>query len=278
MPEDRPYLRPLEPSGPGASVWLALLAAVVAGGIGAFYFWQRNQSPPPAQPAPRAVAAPAPSTASAAPAIRHPLEESDAQSLPTLQDSDAAVWAAIGGLLNNSSLAGLLYSDRIVRRIVATVDNLPRKYAPARMMPVKPVPGTFKIGRSGVTRAIAPENSARYRRYVRLAQSVDARKLAVIYLRFYPLFQKAYVELGFPNGYFNDRLVEAIDDLLAAPAATAPVRLVQPKVLYLYQSEELEARSAGQKIMLRMGNENAARIKAKLREIRAEIVHRTPRG
>lgn len=27
------------------------------------------------------------------------------------------------------------------------------------------------------------------------------------YVRLYPLFQKAYVELGYPNGYFNDRLI-----------------------------------------------------------------------
>jgi hypothetical protein len=34
----------------------------------------------------------------------------------------------------------------------------------------------------------------------------------------------------------------------------------------------LEARSAGQKIMMRMGSENAAKVKAKLREIRSELV------
>jgi hypothetical protein len=39
----------------------------------------------------------------------------------------------------------------------------------------------------------------------------------------------------------------------------------------VYTDPELESRSAGQKIMMRMGSVNAARIKAKLREIRAEI-------
>ena len=32
-----------------------------------------------------------------------------------------------------------------------------------------------------------------------------------IYAQYYPLFQAAYVELGM-SGYFNDRLVEAIDN------------------------------------------------------------------
>jgi hypothetical protein len=278
VPDDRPYLRPLDPSGLGLSAWLTLLAVVVSGAFGAFYLWQKNQSPPPMRPSTPAGSAPVAPAASAPPAVRYPLQALDSQALPALDESDAAIWAALGGLFNGNSYSSLLRSDQIVRRIVATVDNLPRKYAPARMMPMKPVPGKFRVGRSGITLAVAAENSARYRRYVRLAQSIDARKLAAAYLRFYPAFQEAYVELGYPNGYFNDRLVEAIDDLLEAPQTTAPIRLVQPRILYLFQSEELEARSAGQKIMVRMGNENAAKVKAKLREIRAEIVHHVNRG
>jgi hypothetical protein len=84
--------------------------------------------------------------------------------------------------------------------------------------------------------------------------------------------QEDYRNLGYPKGYFNDRLIEAIDDMLAAPEAPATVALVQPKVLYQYADPDLEARSAGQKIMMRMGSENAAKVKAKLQEIRRELV------
>jgi len=63
----------------------------------------------------------------------------------------------------------------------------------------------------------------------------------------------------------------AIDDLLAAPEVKAPLRLIQPKVMYEYADPELEARSAGQKIMMRIGHANAALIKQKLRAIRAEL-------
>ena len=83
-------------------------------------------------------------------------------------------------------------------------------------------------------------------------EAVEAKRLVAAYVRLYPLFQTAYQELGYPNGYFNDRLVQAIDDLLAAPDIAAP-RLVQPKVLYEFADADLEERSAGQKIMLRMG-------------------------
>jgi hypothetical protein len=93
-----------------------------------------------------------------------------------------------------------------------------------------------------------------------------------MYSSFYPLFQAAYVELGYPKGYFNDRLVAVIDHLLAAPTVDGPLRLTQPHIVYKFADPQLESASAGHKIMLRMGSQNALVVKAKLREIRAELV------
>jgi hypothetical protein len=100
---------------------------------------------------------------------------------------------------------------------------------------------------------------------------LDAGAAVAVYRRFYPLFQQAYEDLGYPDRYFNDRLVQAIDDLLAAPEIDAPIPLVRPEVLYEFADPALESRSAGQKVLVRMGPANARRIKAKLREIRALV-------
>ena len=121
--------------------------------------------------------------------------------------------------------------------------------------------------------AIAPENAARYAPYVGLVEAIDAKKAVALYVHLYPLFQQAYVDLGYPNGYFNDRLVQVIDNLLATPDVQGPIRLVVPHVLYQYEDPELEGRSSGQKLLLRMGSANAGKVKAKLRELRAAIVH-----
>jgi hypothetical protein len=143
-------------------------------------------------------------------------------------------------------------------------------------MPVHPVPGTFFVtSRNGVL-AVAPTNDARYTPYVRLLDSVDTGKMVATYQRFYPLFQQAYVELGYPNGYFNDRLVEVIDVLLATPVPGGPIALEQPKVTYQFADPALESVPAGQKILLRIGPANAAKVKAKLSEIRAQIAKARP--
>jgi hypothetical protein len=57
--------------------------------------------------------------------------------------------------------------------------------------------------------------------------------------------------------------------MLAAPVPDAPVTLVQPKVFYRYADPGLEARSAGQKLMMRIGADEEGRVKARLRQIRA---------
>ena len=112
---------------------------------------------------------------------------------------------------------------------------------------------------------------------MRVLQTLDSRALARGYADSYPLFQRAYAELGFPNNRFHDRLLEAIDDLIEAPEPAGPVKLVRPKVFYQFADAELESLSAGQKIMVRMGAENAAKVKAKLREIRRELAARQVR-
>lgn len=254
--------------------WLIpLLVVLVFAGAG-YYLW-RSSRPPELPPSPPPAAqAPAPPSASA-PAIQHPIGEAGPEAkevaMPPLGQSDKALRDALAGVVPPPSLEQYFLLDGAVRRVVATVDALPRQTIPQRVLPVKPVPGGFATTGQGEELRIAPSNAARYTPLVRLMESVDTSKLVAVYVRYYPLFQQAYVELGYPSGYFNDRLIAAIDNLLSAPDAAGPVPLVQPKVLYAYADPELESLSAGQKIMLRMGSENAVRVKAKLREIRRAL-------
>ena len=72
-----------------------------------------------------------------------------------------------------------------------------------------------------------------------------------LYVRLYPLFQRAYEELGYPGQYFNDRVVEVIDSLLATPNVTEPIKVKRITVdggapsagggLYVFEDLSLEA-------------------------------------
>ncbi len=59
--------------------------------------------------------------------------------------------------------------------------------------------------------------------------------------------------------------------LLVTPKPAEPIRLVRPHVLYEFADPELEGLSSGQKLLLRMGGENAARVKQVLQNLRTLI-------
>jgi len=178
--------------------------------------------------------------------------------------------------LGTKALDDIVISKDIARHIVATIDNLPRKKLAQRLLPVRPPSGQFVASGQGELFTLSPANYARYNRYVRLMQAVDTKQLIALYVQLYPLFQQAYQDLGYPKKYFNDRVVQVIDHLLATPAVKEPIELVRPKVLYEFEDPELEDLSAGHKMMIRIGPENAAAMKATLREIRQELVREMP--
>jgi hypothetical protein len=263
--------------------WWALGAFVLAAAAGAWWWWQ-GRTPPPTPPVVRtAPAEQPPAEASQGQSAEHPIEAApaaaaaaDTAPLPALAESDSALRSAIASLVGEEALVEFFQMTGIVARIVATVDNLPRGKVPTKIRPVRGPGGTFMVDGEADARTIGEANAARYAAHLRLLEAVDSGRLAAVYVRFYPLLQQAYRELGYPQGNFNDRLVAVIDHLLATPAIEGPIALVQPKVLYEFADPELEARSAGQKLLLRMGPANAARVKNRLREFRREITTAPP--
>ena len=282
--DDAPEFRPRRETPIGMIVAIGLVVLVAA-----FFGWrwyQQQQKPP--EPTPVAAApndGPAPAPAAEPTGPQNPVDAlaPPDPALPALAESDSRVMKALAELIGGKNASEHLRSDGIVRRFVATVDNLAREQAPASAWPVQPTGQRFITdGPQGGTQTIAANNAARYNSMVLLAETVDPAKAATVYAKLYPLFQKAYEELGFPGRYFNDRLIAVIDHLLQAPEPTGPVqvRLVEvkgdvpstrPWVRYEYVDPKLESLSSGQKIMVRMGPENERKVKASLRGFRQQI-------
>jgi hypothetical protein len=256
------------------TVAVVLVAAV----LGIWYVIARRAPPPPraetteAPPATAPASAPAP----AGPGIAHPLpgmppEAALRAPVEPPPDALAAFQRELAGLGDAAALARFVDPASIVRRVVSTVDNLASDELPLRARAVNPIPGAFAVAREGDTVVIDPANARRYEPFVAWVESIDTRRAAALYMKHYALFQGEYRGQGSPNRYFNDRLVAAIDHLLATPEPSGPIALVQPKVLHRYADPALESLSAGQKALLRTGPQNMARLKATLRALRAEV-------
>ena len=262
------------------TLWAAIV--IVLGGVGYvtynFFAGGAANAPPKSQVMPPPMAAP-----SAEPAVHNPIPgdaSGDASKpLPTLADSDSALAEALGQLFGQDTVAAQLVRENIVRNIVVTVDNLPRQKVAVERRPVKATAGATRVtgdADSGDVVTLNVKNYARYAPFVKAVQAADVQQVGALYFHWYPLFQQAYEDLGYPGKYFNDRLVESIDDLLKTPDVAGPIRLVRPKVFFEYADPAVESRSAGQKLLIRMGPDNAAAIKAKLRDLRAVVAGRKP--
>ncbi|MEO6407522.1 MAG: DUF3014 domain-containing protein [Burkholderiaceae bacterium] len=260
----------------------AAISVVVLIGLGIWLWLFRTPAVPPQPTA--VVAAVTADVAPSAPAlptvpervIQYPIASPDADASAI---KPVSIEAALMDLFGRKAVLGLFQLDGFANRVAATVDNLGRMHAPARLWPLSPAQGRFTVAGKGDAEVIGADNGLRYAPYVLMFENVDLRQAVAVYTRLYPQFQQAYEELGYPKGYFNDRVVEVIDHLLATPDATSPLKVrlptikspVQPPrpwILYEFEDPALESLSAGQKILLRMGPVNERRMKARLAELR----------
>jgi len=209
--------------------------------------------------------------------IDSPLQQVDAQSepaspLPELDESDGPIRDEVATLIDDEQFENLFLVDTIIRNIVVSVDNLPREKLPNKYRFTQPVQGKFVvIEDNNEIKYINSDNYNRYASIITLAEATDTKKIAAIYKRLSPLFQKAYDELGYLDSTFTDRLIDVINHLIQAPELQDPIKLEQPKVNYTYADPELEALSSGQKMMMRMGYDNNRKLKIKLRELLLEL-------
>ncbi len=272
---------------------IALIVLAIVGGI-VFYLYDSKQARGPEVDAPAVTAVP---VAPAPEPSGEPEQETpppfvvgekatpgqtalDELPLPPLNESDEHVRENLESVVGEAATMQYFASEGLVTRIVATVDMLGSRQVPGNIQAIEGPGGSFAaiedpnpptVIRNEVGDPIPqylsdPANTRRYLAYVEMLEAIDAEQFAALYRQNYPLFQQAWRELGYTRTDFEDRLNEVIDSLLATPSVQEPYRLIKPEAVYLFADEDLESLNAGQKIMLRMGADNAARVKSKLSE------------
>lgn len=272
--------------------WIILIILVVLG-LGAWYLLSVQKDAVEEAPMPPPIAveeAPAPppveEEATAEPDVGSPVVAEEAvpeqPPLPPLAESDPVAVEALSGLVGSEPVQKYVVSEDVIPRLVATLDALSGKQVPASIKAVEGPGGNFQATSDedpdSVIRNAAgdpipqyvvdPVNYRRYTPYVEMLETADTAAIVASYQDYQPLFEEAFRQLGYPDGDFDQRLRSLIDELLATPDVSGPLRLIKPEAYYLYADEELESLTAGQKVLLRMGPDNAARVKAKLTEIR----------
>jgi hypothetical protein len=258
-------------------VWIGAAVATLALAAAVYFLYIRDDSPAPPPAPPRQVAT---APMDAPKEVQNPLPEgatdATAPPLPPLGQSDPTVRQELGTVFGERAVDEMVVPQGVIRRFVISVDGLARKKLPVQSRPLASTGGAFRVAGTEDDITLDPQNYDRYKPVVALIRDTDTATLATLYRRYYPLMQEAYADIDREGAYFNDRMVAVIDHLLATPEVQGPIKLTQPKVFYEFADPELEALSAGQKTLIRMGPENAAVVKAKLRDVRKLIATQSP--
>ena len=274
------------------------LIIILLGAVAWYFFSAQKESVAEPQPAQPVIFEPTPPAPEPEPELRglpaseaavvepepEPLTEPDP--LPPLPESDELVLQSLSDMLGEASVMQFLLDEDLVSRFVASMDALTSRQVPGQIMAVRGLAGELEVSADEQPEKLilnaegdpipqfilSPDNYQRYAGQVEMFEAADTEELLALYQNLAPLLQQAWAELGYPEESFEERLVEVIDSLLATPDFRAPVRLIKPEAFYLFADPALESLPAGQKILLRMGPENAGRVKAKLSEIRIILV------
>ena len=188
--------------------------------------------------------------------------------LPSLNNSDSFVNTQISEMANADAISRLLANSQIIRKFVVLVDGMSRGDVPDRDLPVMPPQTSLTVNAQGEEfYRLDPASYTRFNLLVNTFAAIDSEQAVARFRLLEPLFETAYAELGYPGRSFDTALQQAISNILDAQVEGGTILLTQPSVNYHFADPRLENLSDLEKLMIRMGPENAGKVQQKVREI-----------
>lgn len=170
----------------------------------------------------------------------------------------------------------LIVEERLLERLVTTVNSLDGAPVPLRFRPLAHVPGLPRLARDGEDWQLPETSDPRYRNYRALFDRLDAVEMAELFDRYEPALEKAWQALGEHSGQtFRQRSIEILEHLAEFDLPASRPALHQPKVLYEYIDPLLEQLSWGRKILVRIGPEHASPVQHKLAVLAERLARRS---
>lgn len=164
----------------------ALIFVLAAGG---FYYLKHRNASSTAVP----VLPPSGSPSLSEAGVAHPLPEASTNTtsagpLPDLAGSDVPLRDALAQLTGADAVKNYLAPEDLIRRMVVTIDNLPRQKVAVAKRPTTGIGGTFEANGDELHATLDKQNFDRYKPMVAVIRRLDMQQLAAIYIRFYHCF------------------------------------------------------------------------------------------
>ncbi|MBL4820846.1 MAG: DUF3014 domain-containing protein [Gammaproteobacteria bacterium] len=200
------------------------------------------------------------------------LPQSEVIELPDLNNSDSFAFERLRQLQSGVAILAYLKDEQIIRRFVVLVDNISKGNLPQSNLPYKAIPGEMPVSSIDENLFVMDvEGFTRFDKLVDAVAALDARQAMAVYRLFSPLFQQAYAEIGYRDVNFDITLRRAIRNVLNTDEIEGPFQLVKPSVMYLYADADIENMADVQKQIIRLGPENAEKLKTQLRQFLQQL-------
>lgn len=271
----------------GISKLPVIIALVVILALGIWLYLQQGEQPEPeptttTEPAPeQEEEPPAPEPVEEAPDIpeepesasEEPAPEPEPEpELPPVSESDPYVREVLEPLDDNPVYEQWLQTDDLAQKSASVIDGLARGKVLRKVIPMEAPEEPFAVERDGDRILMAESNYRRFDPLTEAFTNVPPEQMAESFQSLRPLLESAYGELGKSEDMLDNSVIAAIDRILATPEVEYPIPLKQESVAYQYADPELESLPEVQKQIIRMGPENAERIKEYLRQVREELL------
>jgi len=198
-------------------------------------------------------------------------EEIEDNYTDVLKASDQRIYSTLAEFSQQTTEVRELLHDDMLRNTVVFVENFSKGYFISKFSPMTAPNKKFIARRKGQNFIIDTRSYQRYDNYADYVYSVDSKAFVQYYLSLKPSIDDFYAEIARPNTTFDDALDKAISMVLNTPVIYNEIEVNSPSVMYLYNDPKLENLNDAQKLLLRMGPQNLAKIKHKLRSIQAEL-------
>jgi len=189
----------------------------------------------------------------------------------SLQDSDGPVREMTADVSDHPQYALWLKNNHLIRKLTAVVDNIAGGVSPRAHLTFMSPAGKFEAAKKGALLVVDERSFIRYQSVVMVLVSMETEKLTAYYKKLLPLLNEAYSELGYPDKTFSQALAEAFDVILETPLPAGDLELVEKVTTYGFADPMLEGLNDAQKHLLRMGPQNARKIKQMIRDFSAAL-------
>lgn len=159
-----------------------------------------------------------------------------------------------------------------IERSVAIADILRQGEVPYKLLPVARPKQKFPFADNGLAVTMDPAGFARYDGLTNTLSKLDVNTTITLFREYQSTIEQAWQALGYADKSVEPALLEVLELIMLTPDIQLDARLLRDEANWVYEDESLEKLPALQKQIMRMGPENAERLKALARDLRGGLL------